>query len=193
LLLPPFYYKSPSEEGLYRFFSEVVEGVGDSRLNVYLYHFPAMSAVPIPLSLILNLRKAYGEAIRGVKDSSGDWSYTARLLTEIPGFAVFSGSEEFLLRNLQAGGPGCISASTNVTCRFAHGVYANWRSERAAALQEELLRFRCAIQKFPMQAAVKELLAVKTGNPDWRIVLPPNEQLSETQRAKLVREVGALI
>ena len=84
LLLPPFYYKNPSEDGLFAFFSEVIQRVGDGRLRLYLYHFPQMSAVPVTPALIARLKAAYGDVIAGVKDSSGDWSYTATLLEEIP-------------------------------------------------------------------------------------------------------------
>src|SRR5580658_6007962 len=127
LLLPPFYYKNPSEDGLYAFFSEVVERIGDARLKLYLYHFPQLSTVPITVPLVARLKRAYGDTIAGVKDSSGDWQVSATFLREFPGFDVFSGSEEFLLANLRAGGVGCISASTNVTAPLARPVYAAWR------------------------------------------------------------------
>src|ERR1700722_19146505 len=106
LLLPPFYYKNPSEDGLFAFFSEVIQRVGDKRLKLYLYLFPQFSTVPITSALIARLMAAYPGTIAVLKDSSGDWSNSARLLKEFPGFGVFSGSEEFLLANLRAGGVG---------------------------------------------------------------------------------------
>src|SRR5260221_4512947 len=132
LLLPPFYYKNPTEDGLFAFFSEVIERVGDARLRVYLYHFPQLSTVPITLHLVARLMKAFPGAIAGLKDSSGDWSNTAKLLQEFPGFGVFSGSEEFLLANLRAGGVGCISASTNVTAALARQF--TWRGRTSAPM-----------------------------------------------------------
>ena len=130
LLLPPFYYKNPSEDGLFAFFSEVIERVGDRRFKLYLYHFPQLSTVPITLTLVARLKRAYGETIAGLKDSSGDWQVSASFLREFPGFGVFSGSEEFLLPNLRAGGVGCISASTNVTAPLARPVYLAWQQGR---------------------------------------------------------------
>src|SRR5215469_12972681 len=97
LMLPPFYYKDVSEEGLYRYFSEVIQRVGDARLRIYLYHIPPV-------------------AIAGMKDSSGDWNNTKTFLDAFAatGFDVFVGSETFLLANMRNGGAGSISAAANV-------------------------------------------------------------------------------
>jgi 4-hydroxy-tetrahydrodipicolinate synthase len=195
LLLPPFYYKNPSEDGLFAFFSEVIERVGDTRLKLYLYHFPQMSAVPVTLALIQRLKSAYGDTIAGVKDSSGDWNYTATLLKEIPGFGVYSGSEQFLLANLRAGGAGCISASTNVTASLAQAVFRAWQQPNADALQETLTAARLALQAFPFQGGLKEIVARLTGDRQWLNVLPPNQSLSPAQREQLfakLRDVAGL-
>jgi 4-hydroxy-tetrahydrodipicolinate synthase len=192
LLLPPFYYKNPTEDGLYAFFSEVVERVGDARLRLYLYHIPAVSSVPIPVALVARLKRAYGEIIAGLKDSSGDWQTTATFLKEFPGFGVFSGTEQFLLPNLRAGGVGCISASTNVTAPLARPVYAAWRSREADALQEALTAVRLIFQSYPLQAALKEIVAVITGDAGWRVLLPPNQPLAPTQRSELAARLKAL-
>ena len=115
LMLPPFYYKGVSDEGLFRNFAEIIERVGDARLRVYLYHIPPVSQVPITLGLIERLLKAYPGTVAGLKDSSGDWSNTEAVLkafSEV--FDVFAGSESFLLANMRNGGKGCISATANI-------------------------------------------------------------------------------
>src|SRR6185312_13745136 len=168
LLLPPFYYKNPSEDGLFAFFSEVIERVGDKRLRLYLYHFPQMSAVPVTPALIQRLKAAYGDTIAGLKDSSGDWNYTANLLKEIPGFGVYSGSEQFLLANLRAG-----------------AVFRAWQRDGADALQQELTEARLVLQGFPFQGGLKEVVARLTGDRHWLDVLPPNRPLSPAQRDQL--------
>ena len=61
-MLPPFYYKGVSDDGLFRNFAEIVERVGDSRLRVYLYHIPPVAQVPITLGLVERLLKAYPAA-----------------------------------------------------------------------------------------------------------------------------------
>src|SRR5438874_9243235 len=80
LMLPPFYYKGVSEEGLYRYFSEVVQRVGDTRLRIYLYHIPPVAMVGITPGLVERLLKFYPNAIAGMKDSSGDWNNTKMFL-----------------------------------------------------------------------------------------------------------------
>ena len=136
-MLPPFYYKGVPEEGLYRSFAEVIERVGDARLQLYLYHIPPVSQVPITLGLIERLLKAYPGAVAGIKDSSGDWNNTKAVLDAFAksGFDVFAGSEVFLLANMRGGGKGCITATGNVNPGPINRVYENWRAPEADALQ----------------------------------------------------------
>src|SRR5256885_2565996 len=113
LMLPPFYYKGVSEEGLYRYFSEVVQRVGDPRLRIYLYHIPPVAMVGITAGLVERLLKSYPNTIAGMKDSSGDWNNTRIFLDAFAqsGFDVFVGSESFLLANMRNGGAGTIFAT----------------------------------------------------------------------------------
>ena len=103
LMLPPFYYKGVSDEGLFRNYAELIERVGDDRLRVYLYHIPQVSNVPITLTLIERLLKEFPGIIAGVKDSSGNWDNTKAMLDDFQpqGFDVFPGSETFLLAALR--------------------------------------------------------------------------------------------
>src|SRR6476660_480 len=144
LMLPPFYYKNVSEEGLYRYFSEVVQRVGDARLRIYLYHIPPVAMVGITPKLVERLRKAYPTAIAGMKDSSGDWSNTKTVLDAFAkaGFAVFAGSESFLLQNMRNGGAGTISATANVNPAAIHKLYSEWQKPDADQQQEKLNRTR---------------------------------------------------
>jgi 4-hydroxy-tetrahydrodipicolinate synthase len=80
LMLPPFYFKDVDQEGLYRYFSEVVQRVGDARLKIYLYHIPPVAVVGITTGLVERLLAAYPNAIAGMKDSSGDWNNTKTFL-----------------------------------------------------------------------------------------------------------------
>ena len=116
LMLPPFYYKDVSEDGLYRHFAEVIERVGDARLRIYLYHIPPVAVVGITPTLVERLMKSYPTAIAGMKDSSGDWNNTKTMLDAFAtsGFDVFPGSETFLLAGMRNGAAGCISATANV-------------------------------------------------------------------------------
>jgi 4-hydroxy-tetrahydrodipicolinate synthase len=192
LLLPPFYYKNPSEDGLFAFFSEVIQRVASPGLKLYLYHFPQLSTVPITLSLVARLKRVHGDIVAGLKDSSGDWACQESFLREFPGFGVFSGTEEFLLPNLRAGGAGCISASTNVTAPLARPVYLAWQEREAVALQRDLTAARLVLQSYPLQAALKEVMARVSGDRSWRILLPPNRPLTQAEGAALAERLEAL-
>ena len=194
LMLPPFYYKGVSDEGLYRNFSEVVQRVGDARLRIYLYHFPAMSQVPITLPLIERLITAYPNTVVGMKDSSGDWNNTKAMLDAFgkSGFDVFVGSEEFLLAAMRHGGAGCISATANINAAAIDRLYREWRSPDADAQQEALDVLRTTVAKYPMIPALKQIVAHYSGDAGWARVRPPLVELTAEQATNLVADLVQL-
>jgi 4-hydroxy-tetrahydrodipicolinate synthase len=192
LLLPPFYYRDASADGLYRFYAETIERVGNSDLRVYLHHRPQMSGAPITFDLITRLRQAFGKTIAGVQNGSGDWTVTAALLREFPDLAIFSGTESFLLETLRAGGAGCISATVNLTAPLAQPLYTLWQSEKAEALQASLGEVRALFDEFPTPAAQKEVVARLTGDPSWRNLLPPLLPMAPAMRTELARRLETL-
>jgi 4-hydroxy-tetrahydrodipicolinate synthase len=156
LMLPPFYYKGVPDDGLFKNFAEIIERVGSSDLQVYLYHIPPVAQVGISHDLIESLVKAYPDTVVGIKDSSGDWENTKGMLDRgWDDFRVFAGSESFLLQNMRAGGAGCISATANVNPAAIHHLFANWQSDEADALQDGLNDIRNTFQAFPMIPALK--------------------------------------
>lgn len=187
LMLPPFYYKGVSDEGIYRYFASVVEAVADSRLRVYLYHIPPVSQVPISLGLIERLLKAYPGTIAGVKDSSGNWDNTASMLRQFQphGFDVFAGSENFLLANMRGGGAGCITATGNVNPGPIVQLYKTWQNADADAQQQRLDATRAAFAQFTLIPAMKAAIAWKSGREDWKVVRPPLVELNADQRQTL--------
>ena len=190
LMLPPFYYKQVSEDGLYAYFSEVVQRVSDSRLKIYLYHIPSVAIVGISPRLVERLLKDYPGTIAGMKDSSGDWNNTAALLERFPGFSVFPGSEVFLLDGLRKGGVGCITATGNVNVTGIRKVYENWRTPQADQLQAEITNLRKTIQAYPMVPALKRIVAHFHHDPDWAAVRPPMVPLTEAQSAALIGDLA---
>lgn len=187
LMLPPFYYKGVSEEGLYRAFASVIDAVADERLRIYLYHIPPVSQVPITRGLIARLLKAYPRAIAGMKDSSGDWNNTKAMLEEFApqGFDVFAGSENFLLANLRGGGAGCITATGNVNPGAIVQLYKTWQGSEADAQQAKLDATRAVFAQFPMIPAMKAAIAWKSGRDAWRTVRPPLVELDAQQQQAL--------
>jgi 4-hydroxy-tetrahydrodipicolinate synthase len=193
LMLPPFYYKAVSEDGLFRFFAEVVERVGDDRLRVYLYHIPPVAQVGFSPKLVERLLGAYPHAIAGMKDSSGDFSNTETMLDRFgkDGFDVFVGSERFLLAGLRAGGVGCITATGNVNAAAIDRLFRGWRSPDADRLQEEVNGIRGAVEKVPVIPALKAIVAHHAGDPGWLPVRPPLAPLAPTQRDALLADLQA--
>jgi 4-hydroxy-tetrahydrodipicolinate synthase len=192
LMLPPFYYKGVSDDGIFAFISGVIDRVGSSPLKLFLYHIPPMAVVGFSLDLVGRLIKAYPETVVGLKDSSGDWGNTTALLDRYPGFAVFPGSEVFLLDGLRKGAVGCITASGNVNVPSIKKVYDNWRSPQADALQAEITTLRNALQAYPMVPALKRIVAHYHNDPNWAAVRPPLVPLSQAQSAALIADLGKL-
>jgi 4-hydroxy-tetrahydrodipicolinate synthase len=174
LMLPPFYYKGVSDEGLYASYSEIIERVGSSNLKIYLYNIPPIAQIPLSVSLIDRLVKQYPDTVVGVKDSSGDWDNTKKLLDSgWNNFRVFCGSETFLLENMRNGGAGCISATANVNPAAINHLYQNWHTSTAAQLQTELDQTRQLFQQFPMIPALKSTVANYAQDENWHRVRPP--------------------
>ncbi|HTH18122.1 MAG TPA: dihydrodipicolinate synthase family protein [Magnetospirillum sp.] len=188
LMLPPFYYKGVTDEGVFRAYATVIDKVGDARLRVYLYHFPRQSQVPLSLALIERLLKAYPGTVAGIKDSSGEFANMEAMRKAFPGFDVFTGSEAVALKLLRIGGAGIISANANVNGAAMVELVKRWREPGAEGLQEALTAFRVAMQDFPLIAALKTLVARATGDQAWRITRPPLVDLSiETEDAMVKR------
>jgi 4-hydroxy-tetrahydrodipicolinate synthase len=187
LMLPPFYYKGVSDEGLFRSYAEIIERVGSDALRIYVYHIPQVSQVPLGLALIERLLKAYPGIIAGVKDSSGDWSHTHAMLERFQpqGFDVFAGSETFLLATLRGGGAGCITATGNVNPAMIVDLYRNWQSADADARQQALDDIRAVFARFPMIPALKSAIGTYSHDEGWGTVRPPLVALDSEQRAAL--------
>jgi 4-hydroxy-tetrahydrodipicolinate synthase len=192
LMLPPFYYKGVSDDGIFAFISDVIDKVGSPALRLFLYHIPPMAVVGFSLDLVGRLIAAYPQTVVGLKDSSGDWSNTAALLERFPGFAVFPGSEVFLLDGLKKGAVGCITASGNVNVPGIKKVYDNWRGPQADALQAEITTLRKALQAYPMVPALKRIVAHYHNDPSWAAVRPPLVPLDRAQSAALIADLGRI-
>lgn len=186
LLLPPFYYKNLSDDGLFAYAAELIERAGNENLQIYLYHFPAMSQTPWSMDVIDRLVKSYPANIAGIKDSSGDWTETRAFINAgWPDFRVFCGSERFLLQTMRAGGAGCISATANVNPAAIAALCARWRDDDAERQQAELIRIRELFETAPMVASVKAAIAITTNDPAWSRPRPPLTPLSATRRQTL--------
>jgi len=189
LVLPPFYYGDATDEGLYAFFAELIDRVGDARLRLYLYHIPPVAGVGFSLDLVGRLIADFPRVVVGIKDSSRDDANTFAMLERFPGFGVFPGNETNLPAFLRAGAAGTISATCNVNAPAIVDLHANAGApdaqERLAAVND----VRATFARWPMIAAMKAAIAQATGDPAWRALRPPLRELGERETAALL---GAL-
>ena len=194
LMLPPFYFKGVADDGLFAYYSEVIEKVGDARLAVYLYHIPQMTEVPITLALIERLLKRYPGAIAGAKDSSGDWNNSKTMIDAFAsaGFDVFPASESLLSKALAIGGAGCISATVNMNPSGIRAVFDRWNTVEGPRLQADADAIRSVFQTRPMIPAMKRIVAEFSRRETWSVVRPPLVAISEAAAAALHTELRAL-
>jgi 4-hydroxy-tetrahydrodipicolinate synthase len=197
LVLPPYYYKNVSDEGLLNFYSQLIDRVDNPALRVLLYHIPPMSQVPISFSLITRLLERYPEVVVGVKDSGGDLNHMAELIRRFPGFSVFAGSDHLLGPALREGGAGCITATANIISSklaFIAGRYHDdeW-NDSVAATETNVAAIRSLFEQFPMIAALKATMASRTEQPGWNRLRPPLVSLSDEQAANLMEMYGQLV
>ncbi|MEE2717950.1 MAG: dihydrodipicolinate synthase family protein [SAR324 cluster bacterium] len=195
LVLPPFYYKPVSDEALFRFFADLVNAVNEPRLRIVFYHFPQLTGVPFSLDLLKRLKQEVGAVAAGIKDSSGKWENMSAVCKEVPDFAVFAGTEKFLLDILEIGGAGCITATGNALAPGCKTVYSAWTAGEvgtAQAEQEKLTAQRLAIQEHPLASALKGIFAQRRGDAAWNRMLPPFLPLAEDTAKALVTKLESL-
>lgn len=187
LMLPPFYYKNPSDDGLFAYFSEVIGRVGGN-IRVYLYHFPQQSAVPFSLGLIGRMLKAFPGVLKGVKDSSGDFANSAAMVKEFAadGFEVYVGFDNGLLDILRIGGAGCITAAANVTSEVNAAVVSHWNEKAGEEAQVLLSALRKVLTTAPTIPALRALVAREEVDPAWLTMRPPHVALSAEASAKFL-------
>jgi 4-hydroxy-tetrahydrodipicolinate synthase len=185
LLLPPFFYKNPSDDGLFAYFSEVIGRVGGG-IGIFLYHFPAQSAVPFGFDLVGRLLLAFPGVVRGIKDSSGDSANTFGYVEHFArhGFEVYAGDDSLLLALLRIGGAGCITAAANLNSSIGARVVAHWQDAQGEAAQQTLTATRKAITATPLIPSLKALIARHTGDDAWRTIRPPHLRLTDAQCAQ---------
>ncbi|WMT76355.1 dihydrodipicolinate synthase family protein [Bradyrhizobium sp. Ash2021] len=198
LMLPPFYFKNVSEEGILSYYAEVIDAVAEPNLAIYLYHIPQLTQVPITLSLIERLLKRYPRAIAGAKDSSGDWANSRAMIENFAeeGFDVFPASEIFLSDALSIGGAGCISATVNINPAAISSLFralsGDQPSHQTRPLQAQVDEVRRTFQSFELIPAMKSALAHYTGKTTWKIVRPPLTPLSQSAHADLLKKLASL-
>jgi len=188
LVLPPFYYKGVSDDGLFATIEAIAGATAAQPIPIYLYHFPAQSGLPWRVALIRRLLESFGERIAGLKDSSGDMDFANEAAGLSPRFKVFPATEAALPQARAGRFAGCISATANLNADLCTRFY---RSGDSAALAQAM-----AIRKLfdgkPLVPGVKALLAHIHGAPQWVRVAPPLSPPAAVDRTAAIAGYGAV-
>ncbi|MGB1106769.1 MAG: dihydrodipicolinate synthase family protein, partial [Candidatus Puniceispirillaceae bacterium] len=187
MTLPPFYFKGMGDDGYFDYFEKLIDGVDHPDLKIYLYHIPQVSGVGLSIDLVTRLRTAYPDVIVGIKDSSGDWDNTRRLLA-IDGLIVYPGAELPVIDAIRLGGPGCISATANLNGGDIANVIdlchaGKW--DEAEAAHKPVKEVRMLFQDYAPIPAQKALLARRTGEARWNNLRPPFRAMGDDRRDAL--------
>ena len=194
MVLPPFYFKSVSDDGLFSYYEEFIARVNRDTLRIYLYHIPQVSGVGLSIELVNALKEKYPSIVVGIKDSSGDWENTKNLLS-LDNFIVYPGSELPLVDAMKLGAPGCISATANLNSKPIAEVIdycedKNW--DKAIALHNSVAQTRMVFQDYAPIPAQKALLSQMTNRESWRNVRPPLIALTKEKTQQLQDALNAI-
>lgn len=181
LVLPPYYYKPVSDDGLFAWFETLIAQTTDTPIPIYLYNFPQLTGITFSADLSARLAESFPQRMRGMKDSSGDLDYAATI-ARIQGFDVFPSSETALARAQQDGFAGCISATVNINAPQSAML---WKNPDDGDALNSVTQSRGHIASFPLVPAVKQLIARRLDNAGFEAVRPPLCALSPEQSAAL--------
>ncbi len=197
LLLPPFYYKNVSDEGIINYYRYIIEKVGENSMHYILYHIPQNSYVPISFKIIEVLLKLYPDNVVGLKDSSGDSERMMKTIKYFNNFAVFCGHDSMALNVVKRGGAGAITAGTNVCGKLLNFIIKNYKRENEiknfADLQKLLQQIRQVISSREPISLMKAYFSIVDNIPEWNNVLPPLKKINNPQNEKLVLILKELI
>ncbi len=183
LLMPPAYYKY-GDDGAYSFYANVVQKVPESK--IILYNFEKLSGYKFSVKIIERLARDFSKQIVGVKDST----YNLYEILKIPNFLIFPGSELKLLRGLELGNSGIISAICNVTAPLARKVYDDFQNKKKQTFNEKLCAVRKVFDNYNLISALHSFMSIE--NEKYKRILPPLSLLSESQQKEMISKLKEL-
>lgn len=191
LVLPPFFFEAVGDDGVLASYRGLIEGVGDNRLRIYLYHIPQVTGVPISAAAIERLISEFPEVIAGVKDSAGNLEHSLVLVRRFPTLNILVGHEPHLPELLAGGGAGTVCGLSNLypdVLRRLHDATTDRERHDEVAFLRELL---AAMKPHSPMPAMKAIRALQSGEPRWRNVMPPLVALDEQSQARLKASFAA--
>ncbi len=190
LLLPPFYYKNVSDEGIINYFRKIIETVGSSDFHYLLYNIPQTTSVVLNFNIIETLLKLYPNNIVGIKDSSGNIDSMLKTVKYFQDLALFCGHDSLVLKVCKRGGAGAITAGTNIAGRLLSFIINNINKEKEIedfnSYQALLEQIRETITLEEPISVMKAYFSIINKNPDWNKVMPPLKSLDNPSNSKTI-------
>ena len=183
LLMPPAYYKY-NDDGVYSFYSNVIQKVPESK--IVLYNFEKLNHYAFSAEVVKKLVKNFPKQIIGLKDST----YNLYENLKISNFSVFPGSETKLLKGLELGCSGIISAICNVTASLARNVYDDFHNKKKQSFNEKLCAVRKVFDNYNLISGLHSFMSVESEK--YKRILPPLSLLSETKQKELIFKLKEL-
>jgi 4-hydroxy-tetrahydrodipicolinate synthase len=172
--LPPFYFRSASEDGLFAWFSRVIEASVPADGQLLGYHFPRISGVPLNQALLIRLAEQFPVQFGGIKDSTGDLTHTRTAIKNLPGQSILVGNDRLMTAGLQAGAGGCITATANLISPNLRRIFDDFHTGKDTSKEQSVVDAARSVLDtlMPFPAALKGLLAELHGFPAWALKLP---------------------
>jgi len=190
LVLPPFYYKNVTDEGIINYFRRVVEEVNDNNLKYILYNIPKVSGVSISFDMIEKLIRLFPNNIVGMKDSSDDLDNMLKVTKYFNNFSLFSGSDSLALKVCKHGGAGAITATANISGKLLSFIVKNCHNnleiENFDLLQDLQERIRETLFSHEQISALKAYLSIQEKNDEWNRVNPPLQKILNPSSHKTI-------
>jgi len=184
LIMPPAYYKGNTEAGVFEFYSKIIKNI--PKVKIILYNFEKLSGFKFEVNFIKKLVDAFPKNIVGCKDST----YNLYENLKIKDFLIFPGDESKLLKGLETGCSGCISAIANVTHKLAREVYDSFEKNKPQTLNEKLIMVRHAFDNYNLISALHSYMS--TQNSKFKNLLPPLTLLNSKDSEELLKKLKTL-
>ena len=183
LIMPPAYYSSNTEKGVYNFYKNIISKA--PKVKIILYNFEKLSSFLFKPEFVKKLASDFPNII-GVKDSS----YNLYESLKIPNFFIFPGSEKKLLKGLELGNSGIISAICNVTAPLARRVFDDFEKKKEQTQNDKLIAVRDAFDGYNLISALHSYMSTKDDN--FKNLLPPLVLLNSTEKKDLINKLNNL-
>ncbi len=190
LLIPPFYFKSVTDDGVISYYRNVIEQTGDNNFKFLLYNIPQHSGVTINFNIIENLLKLYPNNVVGLKDSTGNMDNMLKTIKYFNNFAVFCGNGAMALHTTKRGGAGAITGDANITARLLSFIIHNFKREKEIdnfdGLQTLIEKIRNVLTSHEQISLLKAYYSIADNIEEWNNVMPPLKRIDNPSNNKQV-------